>query len=238
MDRLLQFFPQREIRELACLYSEHNLPLLNIMYLTFTFVGSGLLWHFDTSFSFQSKVSRIWSGVELRCFLRTWAWIRTELWTFWTKMLRNWTDQKLSNLNCPLLHLGQVQEFYKRTCRCYYHSSCWWQRVASPWRSLWITWLVSRRLPGQPFGDASGLELQPEEVLVIIAETLGMMLNSVQTSDVLCCLVIWPESSLSCRTEMSAFRPCNAEFLLCRDIRLQSMLQAVLSMFHSVQSIL
>ena len=37
---------------------------------------------------------------------------------------------------------------------------------------------------------------------------------------------------------MSAFRPCNAEFLLCRDIRLQSMLQAVLSMFHSVQSIL
>ena len=33
--------------------------------------------------------------------------------------------------------------------------------------------MVSRRLPGQPFGDASGLELQPEEVLVIIAETLG-----------------------------------------------------------------
>ena len=51
--------------------------------------------------------------------------------------------------------------------------------------------MVSRRLPGQPFGDASGLELQPEEVLVIIAETLG---------------TFW--------------------------------LQAVLSMFHSVQSIL
>ena len=99
--------------------------------------------------------------------------------------------------------------------------------------------MVSRRLPGQPFGDASGLELQPEEVLVIIAETLGtfwllgagtgvlqvfclrsvgnyqwkltpprgfggiftlshagratlvgMVLNSVQTSDVLCCLLI------------------------------------------------
>ena len=38
-----------------------------------------------------------WSGVELCCLLRTCAWIRTELWTFWTKMLRNWTDQKLSN---------------------------------------------------------------------------------------------------------------------------------------------
>ena len=34
-----------------------------------------------------------WSAVELSCLLRIWAWIRT----FWTKMLRNWTDQKLSN---------------------------------------------------------------------------------------------------------------------------------------------
>ena len=35
-------------------------------------------------------------------------------------------------LNCPLLHLGEVQEFYKRTCM--------WSS-----RSWWITWLTSGR---------------------------------------------------------------------------------------------
>ena len=35
-----------------------------------------------------------------------------------------------------------------------------------------------------------------------------------------------------------AVQRCPPQFLLCRDVRLQSMLQAVLSMFYSVQSIL
>ena len=122
-------------------------------------------------------------------------------------------------------------------CRDFGYFLAPWSRYRSVAGFLsWECWKLSMEtLPPPPprgFGGIFTLSHAGRATLV------GMMLNSVQTSDVLCCLVIWPESSLSCRTEMSAFRPCNAEFLLCRDIRLQSMLQAVLSMFHSVQSIL
>ena len=92
--RVVTVLSSGKTKKLACLYSAHNLPILSITCLTFTFVWSGLLWHFwYTNISFQTYSCDVKSQCQLsliqwECWVMSvkrnpWPWCGTSPTNWW-----------------------------------------------------------------------------------------------------------------------------------------------------------